>query len=323
MFDSEGNIAKGREYHYCTRGFYELACGRLDAAESYFRKAIRAGVYDDAYKGLLAVFREKKIPDSVYLYSRLNEVALDTLHNQMQTNAIHQAAALYDYSRSQKMAEQEASKARKARLAVGVSLALLALLLYLLYKGNRRKKRDMQRLEGELRNAKSDLIRVREEQKKLDEEDFTTLRAEKALREQELTAVIRQLQEKLHLPNDGKDDIEQFAASKIAGLFARKAEGKTERPVPTKAEWRMLQSQFSSDLPQLYNRFDTGKLSELEMRTCILLLMGMHENIIVAMTGSTSSSVSIAKARANEKLFKQKGASTLKNNLTRALSLAC
>ena len=39
LFDSEGNIAKGREYHYCTRGFYELACGRLDAAESYFRKA--------------------------------------------------------------------------------------------------------------------------------------------------------------------------------------------------------------------------------------------------------------------------------------------
>ena len=87
-----------------------MAVNRLDSAEYNFRKAIKYGYLSDGYKGLLSIYREKQNIDSVNYFSRQYEAAQDSLHNKMQTDAIHQMSALYNYSRSQKEAEQRKRK---------------------------------------------------------------------------------------------------------------------------------------------------------------------------------------------------------------------
>ena len=94
LFDEYGNIAKGREHYYYTKGLYELAINQLGSAEYYFRKAIKYGYLSEGYKGLLSIYREKHNIDSVNCFSRLYEAAQDSLHNKMQTDAIHQMSSL-------------------------------------------------------------------------------------------------------------------------------------------------------------------------------------------------------------------------------------
>ena len=61
------------------------------------------------------------------------------------------------------------------------------------------------------------------------------------------------------------------------------------------------------------------KLSQLELRVCILIILGFEDYSIVNLTESMPQTVSTAKARANKKLFNEKGAQTLRYNLTQMI----
>ena len=143
MFDENGNIVRGREHYYVTKGFYELAVNNYDLAEVLFRKSINAGYISDGYKGLLSVYRYKNVVDSIIRFSILYENAQDSLHNKMQIDVTHRMSALYNYNRSQKVAEEEAYKARKARLWIVCILVVCILCLVvisLIYKESKKKK---------------------------------------------------------------------------------------------------------------------------------------------------------------------------------------
>ena len=145
--------------------------------------------------------------------------------------------------------------------------------------------------------------------------DYEGLIAEKERREQELQQTIDALQAERHQPADRLDDLTD---SQIAQLFRRKSEQKTERPIPSEAEWRLLEKLFCQDMPATYERFCSGrKLSTLELRTCILLILDYPEATIVKMTEKSSQAITTAKTRANDKLFGLHEAHSLKSNLLR------
>ena len=162
LFDKSGNIAKGREHYYIAKGFYHLASSNSDSSEFFFRKAMNYGYASDAYKGLLAIYQKKNNIDSVLHYSILNERALDSLHNNMEIDAIHQMSSLYNYSRNQKMAEQEKEKAQKT-MAFLNRIILVTIILFFaiigiswLYRKNRKEKQNkIAELENALSNAKT------------------------------------------------------------------------------------------------------------------------------------------------------------------------
>ena len=329
LFDNQGNIARGREHYYVTKGFYELAVNRLDSAEYYFRKAIKYGYLSDGYKGLLSIYREKQNIDSVNYFSRQYETAQDSLHNKMQTNAIHQMSALYNYSRSQKEAEQEKEKAQdRLYLLSIISFATIILLMAVIFvawlyrKNQKEKKARIAELEETLNNARLQRNTILEELRILKEKDYESIIAIKEKQEQELTKRI----EILEAENKNTDTInridhlDNFLDSAIAQQFVKKATDKSERIKPTESEWNLLTSQFSKDIPVTYKSFGQGKpLSQLEQRICILLILDIPEKVISLMTDSYASTISNAKARANEKLFGKKDAHSLKNNLINGL----
>lgn len=329
LFDDEGNISAGREGYYYIKGFFELALNEVDSAELYFRKAIRHGYFSDGYKGLLNVYREKQVMDSVLLFSELYEAAQDSLHSRMQTDAIHRMATLYNYSRSQKEAETERANSRKTRwwaTSIVMTAVLIIVGLSLFHKENsKKKKRKILELERDLNNAKNTRAEILEELHQLKAQDYESIIAAKEYKLAELTKVIEHLQSENGASRDisasqEQDDLEQFLNSDIATLFVQKATRKTENSQPTETEWKMLISQFSKDNPVTYKTFGSGKpLSKLEQRICILLVLDIPEYVISIMTNSSASTVSNSKARANEKLFGKKDAHPLKINLIHTL----
>ena len=332
LFDKYGNITEGREHYYYTKGFYELAVNRLDSAEYNFRKAIKYGYLSDGYKGLLSIYREKQNIDSVNYFSRQYEAAQDSLHNKMQTNAIHQMSALYNYSRSQKEAEQEKEKAQdRLYLLSIISFATIILLMavivvaWLYRKNQKEKKARIAELEETLNNARLQRNTILEELRILKEKDYESIIAIKEKQEQELTKRIEILEAE-NTKNKNTDAInridhlDNFLDSAIAQQFVKKATDKSERIKPTESEWNLLTSQFSKDIPVTYKSFGQGKpLSQLEQRICILLILDIPEKVISLMTDSYASTISNAKARANEKLYGKKDAHSLRNNLINGL----
>lgn len=329
LFDYKGNIAKGWEGYYFTKGFFELASNDIISAEKNFRKAISYGHKSEGYKGLLKIYREKHVMDSVLLFSELYEAAQDSLHNKMQTDAIHQMAVLYDYSRSQKEAEIERDHARRNRwLAISIAIAATILLVgfFLYYRYNtKRKKQKLAALERDLNVAKSTHTEIYEELQQLKSHDYEGVIASKERQLAELTETIERLLDENAAFKDGfavreTDNLELFLNSDIANLFIKKATDKAEKVEPTEAEWKMLISRFSKDNPATYKTFGSGKaLSKLEQRICVLLVLDIPENVISIMTKSSASTVSNLKARSNEKLFGKKDARPLKINLIHAL----
>lgn len=335
LFDKSGNIAKGREHYYIAKGFYHLASSNSDSAEYFFRKAIKYGYASDAYKGLLAVYQKRNNIDSVLHYSILNERALDSLHNNMEIDAIHQMSSLYNYSRNQKMAEQEKEKAQKT-MAFLNRIILVTIILFFaiigiswLYRKNRKEKQNkIAELENALSNAKEQRMQIQEELRKLKTKDYIGIIAEKEKQEAELTKQIELLQAennqyKNNSDNNQKDDLNSFLNCDTARLYVRKANKQTERLIPNEAEWGLLMSRFAKYAPQTFQLFSATKpLSKLEQRICLLLILNISEKVISIMTESTPSTVSNAKARANEKLFGKKQAQSLKNSLIQALKQA-
>ncbi|MBR0180562.1 MAG: hypothetical protein IJQ04_02715 [Prevotella sp.] len=330
LFDVNGNIAKNRESYYYTKGFYELAMHEVDSAEFYFRKAIQSGYLSEGYKGLLAVYKAKNNTDSIVHYANLYEAAQDTLHNKMQTDAIHQMSALYNYNRSQREAEQERAKAQEAFILLGyiifltIGLLIVILAIITLYRKTQKEKQEkIVQLENALISARQQRSAVQEELRMLKEKDFEGMIAEKEKQEAELTQTIERLQTENDKYRHYKetDHLDAFLESKIAKLFIKKANGKAERPVPSDAEWRLLVSQFSKDMPAIYRSFGRGEaLSPMEQYVCILILLKIQTSTIILMVNSTPQTVSKAKSRANMKLFHSKGANTLENNLFSSLN---
>ena len=322
-YDENGNIVSGREGYYYVKGFYDLSVNRLDSAEKLFRKAIRYGYLSEGYRGLLNVYRKRHDVDSVFHFSLLYEAAQDTLHNQLRTNSIHQMSALYNYNRSQKEAEQERETSRKLKMRstfIGViSFLVVALLLWLYLRYKNKKKQEILKLSKKLESAISTRSEISAELQMLKSKNYEGVIAAKEAKEAELTEIIKRLQ----LENDQTehtDATETFVNSPIAQLFIKKSNLKTEKPNPSDGEWSLLIRQFSKSFPDLYKSFSEGTpLSQLQQQVCVLIILGMSDSSIRIMLGNSKSVLSDAKSDANERLFGQKGARTLKSNLFNAL----
>lgn len=322
-YDEKGNIASGRESYYYVKGFYELSANRLDSAEQLFRKAIRYGYLSEGYRGLLNVYRKRHNVDSVFHFSLLYEAAQDTLHNQLRTNTIHQMSALYNYNKSQKEAEQERETSRKLKMRstfIGViSFLVVVLLLWLYIRYKNKKKHEILKLSKKLESAISARSEISAELQMLKSKNYEGVIAAKEAKEAELTEIIKRLQ----LENDQTertDATETFVNSPIAQLFIKKSNLKTEKPNPSDGEWSLLIRQFSKSFPDLYKSFSEGTpLSQLQQQVCVLIILGMSDSSIRIMLGNSKSVLSDAKSDANERLFGQKGARTLKSNLFNAL----
>ena len=212
QFDENGNIAKGREHYYYTKGLYCLAVNENKTAEKFFRKAIQYGYLSEGYKGLLSVYREKNVMDSIVRFSRLYEAAQDSLHNKMQTDAIHQMSSLYNYTRHQRIAQENAAKAKKARrersAILMTAFILLVVGLVFIRRLRHKAKRQYIALSKEYEDTKSKMAVLTDRQRLMAYDHETTMKAkEKEL--QELLHRIQLADERNAAVSEDRDSLKQ------------------------------------------------------------------------------------------------------------------
>ena len=324
-------LVEAQRQYYDYKGKYFEGVHQLDSAEYYYRKIYFKGMdfvgQDPMFRGLLSVFTKRHQADSIAKYAQLYCMANDSSIALKDRDIVAQMAANYNYNRSQKEAEQERKKAQEVFVLLGIIILVVIVLLIIilaiswLYRKNQKEKQKrISMLEESLSSARLQRSAVQEELRRLKEKDYEGMIAEKERQEAELTQAIERLQAENDRFKQRQDHLETFLESSIAQLFIKKANGKAERPIPSEAEWKLLMFQFSKDIPVTFKSFGEGKsLSSLEQRICVLLILDIPEKAISIMTDSVGSTISNAKARANEKLYGKKDAPSLKNNLIHSL----
>ena len=172
LFDTSGNIAKGREIYYKSKGLYYLYTDKLDSAEYYFRKELRDGRdfnnQNAGAKGLTLLYQRLHKPDSVAKYSLYSYAMSDSLYAQRTSKEIERMQAMYDYTRHQEIARQEKERAsaEKAKRQFAIALLLLmaitaSFIIYKMYAEKKKRQAQYIRNLEELEQTQSEVLQLR------------------------------------------------------------------------------------------------------------------------------------------------------------------
>ena len=340
LFGQDGNIASGREFYYYIKGTYYLKRHEFSLAEQWFRK-LPSTEKKDAYKGLLSVFRLQNKLDSVAKYTYLYENALDSLHNKMQTEAIHQMSSLYNYQQFKEKAEREEEEARRlwyylllSTFSIVFLVSVAVIVGYILVQKKRRQEEETVKIRKDYDEAISkkdqlskemDMLRANHEQLMVSEQEAKSkLETVQSNNNQLIYAKEREISElndKIHdyakrLLHSDKMVGESPQFTLLIEEFHEKAERKRNTPLPTKQEWEHFLRLFAQTQPKAYAAIGREQtLSPQELKACVLLLLQFANSEIIALLNISSQSLTNVKTRINEKLFGVSNASTLENKI--------
>lgn len=303
------------EYYYRT--------GQPDSTLYYCKRIEDVGnVYGkrSAYLHMGNISLERGNPEAAMKY--LNQYLLYNdsvakLENLETTRKMH---AIYNYRVREK--ENDALKTENIRktqiMMYAIASGLILLLLFLLYWQHTRRKQlllnaqleDIKRLKEE-QYQKSTLF-IEENKKKIAllEQQLQTLgETDKALREQ------LQMQKELTLYANKKAEIEKDEQRMLHSVIQKSDIYRLlkeqilpdNRPI-TREEWKALEETVNGvydDFTGKLNRYH--KLSEHELHICLLLKINMSPVEIARLTNHTKESISSARRRLYEKVFREKG----------------
>lgn len=325
-FDEHGNIERGRETFYYSKGLWYLYTNKLDSAEFFFRKELREGRdfnnQNAGSRGLALVYQQKHVPDSTAKYALYSYAMNDSVYAQMATDKVEQMQALYDYSRHQEIAQQERDKREKTEKEKetirNICIALLFLVFLSAYLTRReKKKRQLEHAKYEksvanLAKAQTELNRLRSqkedfaaiasdlEQMRAHEYELNIMIEEKEKEVEELQTEIEAYKEKAKVQDVSAEDI--LKSSPIFENIKKKADRGT---ILSEDEWQELNKLVIETLPNFYNFISSKKhnLNNNEFKICILRRLDFTPKTIAYMLNLSPSSITKIRNNMSKKLF--------------------
>lgn len=310
LFDKNNNILTGREHYYKAKGMYFLGINRIDSAEYYYRKLGRYGFRYETAQGLLSVYRKHLNGDSIRKYSISCEQEMDKILNGTQANAVIQASSLYNYTRLQEEIDEERlNKEQNKYLLIFVCFVALGCFGYFV----RLYKKMRSRMSQKIASVNKKLEKTCEELDLLqeDKEIFIQKKQNEIIALQCSLREYREKYDKFNLLDKEKKLME----SDIVVKFIEMSTPKRNRFNPSEKDWLDLYKEFQQYKPLISEKIRKGKLSPQELQVCILTYLGMDNTAIAFLVNTTSKTISNAKQKINRKLFEEKSASTLFDNL--------
>lgn len=318
FFDSNGDIAEGKELYYYVKGLYYLGV-KSDSAEFFFRKELLTtnDLYEkmSAVYGLHAHYKDNN-RDSVLKYAEMLIELKDSFLNAKSTESIRKMSSLYRYNHIQKTAEKEKEKAEWYQLLAIVSviffllIAVICILFvrYLKIKDVNRNK-DVEALKSRY-NTMQELLK--KENVELEEMRDDKILKTKIIKDKEayisqLNSIISDLKEELSFADcQNRDDIDnQIREKAIFVKFERYAQAGGR---PSESDWSLIKNVFDDLFPQFklfLSRHDS--LREEEYRLCILVRLCFSPKVIQSFLGISSSYVSAMRRRLCLKVFNMEG----------------
>lgn len=320
LFDSLGNIAKGREIYYKIKGLYYLNINVIDSAEYYFRKELRDGRdfnnQNAGAKGLAELYRKLNKPDSVAKYYQYAYNMNDSIHTKRTAKDVERIKAMYDYSRYQEAAHQESEKAGRLRFIlylIAVTAVISIYLIYMYLKQQRRRK------VIEIASANAQYAEILSQYNK-SQEEMASLKSGYNHYQAEKQQEIERLQQLLAVYQEDRTTPEQWNIehallnSKIVSHLHQLA-GKAQ--VATSAEWKDLREVVSEQIPVFYQHITDvhANLTGQEVLVCILCKLRFIPSEMVSLLNLSPQRITNLRSMINQKLFNAKGAQTLESHL--------
>ena len=334
LFDEQGNIAPSREIYYYFKGMYYLGVHQLDSAEYQFRKLL---LFEpnlvDAFRGLLILYRQRHLSDSIYKYDILYEGVLGDYLKETKTSAIALYEGMYDYSQQQLIADEQKQKAQRRGIII-ILMILIGTSGFIYF----RRKRNAQ--EYKLHQTIHSYIQAQKEIERLNNEIILLNRhlpkQEKSialLKDKEnhilqLENMVERYKEILgrEIP---KNDEESLMYSDIVKHFRNishiqsyKERGVIHTIQPRACnipEWQELLIAIQKYHYSFYYLITIDKkLPKLQHKVCILSRLGFKTNEMASLLGTSEQNISNARSRATQKLFNSSDTSLLDNKLPKA-----
>ena len=309
---------------YSIAANYYYLTGQPDSTIYYCKRMEDVGnVYGKRsaclYMGAISLDRGN--PQAALKY--LNQYLLynDSVSKLKNAETVRKMHSIYNYRLREK--ENDALKAENSRktqiMTYAISSGLILLLLFLLYWQHSRRKQLL--LNAQL----EDIRRLKEEQYQKSTLFIEENKKKIALLEQQLQAlgekdkVLReqlQMQKEITLYANKKAEIEKDEQRMLHSVIQKSDIYRLlkeqilpdNRPI-TREEWKALEETVNGvydDFSGKLNRYH--KLSEHELHICLLLKINMSPVEIARLTSHTKESISSARRRLYEKVFREKGA---------------
>jgi hypothetical protein len=311
-FDNNGNIEKGREIYYYSKGQYFLASQQYDSAEYYFRKELRTGKdfnnQNAASRGLAQLFQQKHIGDSAAKYALYSYEMNDSVYARMATNEVEQMKTLYDYSHNQEIAHQEKEKAKsehiKAQIASVITLLIIIITIAVIRRERRKHKVALSKYEqsiSDLAKVQADIIKLRAHKS-----EYEHLISNKEKEVNRLNSEIYLYKEKL---GKQKESAESLLIKSQEYSDLRKYAGRGV--VFTDEMWHKVDVMVIDILPNFYKFISSKKLelNDHEFKVCILIRLHLTPKEVANALGLSPSSITKIRNNMMKKLFGMEGKS--------------
>lgn len=311
-FDQQGEVKPDCECFYIYLARYYEAVARLDSALLYYRKLLQyPSVITDmevGYGGLMSVYHQMNMPDSVVKYAKLYTDANDTASFQQSAEVVTRMQSLYNYDESRKQAAAKTNENRMLRRLVFMLVFVAVMVAGVVWISLRRQRRkricqlivdnkkyfDMifryNQLTAEMEHLKSDAISYQERKEK----------------------EILQLQHRLSAYQVDNTKLDQLNVEQmlLSHPIVQKLHGlATHAMSSNEKEWNILNKTVSASLPVFFHRIyrlDYG-LSEVELRVCVLIRLGFIPSEVSVLLKVTKQRMTNIRTSINKKLFQGSG----------------
>ena len=305
-FNDKGDIKKGVEIYYVTKGRYLAEINELDSAEYYFRKCAKTTKnYSDlkyCFDDLADIYRKRNRPDSVAKYADLARMMTDSAYAQMSTEHLQQMQAMYNYNRYRQTAEEAEKDALRTKyISIIIIMAIMAAAIggalavrtYIMRKRRARvdEIKEYKRKINELETSRAELESIN-----------SGLNAEVNRMIEEKTKKIDILKTEYEKNFNNVKDKDLFECEPIVIQIRWKAR-KTTKPMD-KDEISRLKELFKDYRP-LSNWENT--LNNNEYLICLLVRLDFVPAEICILTDLSSSNISNIRKRLLEKMTGREG----------------
>ena len=306
-------VKKGDELFYYIKGLSYLYANRLDSAEYFFRKELRSTTdfnnRQAASRGLYLLYKRCGVNDSITKYAEMWNTATDSAYANMSTRHLQQMKAMYDYSNSERIAEQKEAEAERYKyLAVSFVFAFALAVFIILYILQRRKK-GIERIKKLNATNAMYIMLLKKKEKELEAALSDNVRNTALIDEKK--SEIKQLEEKISALRGGDFNALRHDKALIydAPIIDTMHELAGSSCKATVAEISCLRKHADDFLPDFMESLDIEKnnLGNLEVVVCILVKLQFITSEISCLLDISPQRLTNIRKRLNMKIFGEDG----------------
>ena len=323
-FFKDGEPIARKAHYYYAKGRYYLAVGKTDAAEILFRKLITPertpNQLEAGYRGLLLLYHQTGRKDSIVRYADLFYQMSTSNYATSTSDKLQQMTSLYNYSRSQQLAQQMAEKAHRHEMMLYIigSLAVVLLMLAVMAWQYLQQKRQEERKQFELL-----LLEYHTEKEALAKALDNVRLLNENVEEKELSISnhkkrIEELEEQIRIKRN-KTVNEQLTGNpaymRTMEVLANPKDQMSQK------DWAELTRMMDEMIPEFRTKmkYQERRLSEMEYVICILVRLFFTPKEIAVLTGNSQQAISMKRLRLLKKVYDIDGSAEAFDKLVRSI----